>query len=121
MELSTEQEIKAFLSRVKEVMHKINGFHLIERKKNLDSLDKHGLSIDIAELYIENLTVEDYLKGPEQDDQEQYDHCWWFFAKKIGTPFFYIKIRIEDRGREQVVCLSFHEAKYNLDFPYEKK
>jgi hypothetical protein len=108
---------------MREVIGKINGFHFVDREKNLNSLYKHGLTIDIAKFYIETLEVKDYWKGPEPDDKEFNNYDWWFFAREINTALgnilFYIKIRIETRGREQVICLSFHEADYPIDFPYK--
>lgn len=122
--LSTKEDVKTFLTQVKEVINKINGFHFVgDRQKNIDSLDKHGLRIDEVESYIEYLEVEDYWKGPEEDDKPYNDYCWWFFAKEIptpmGRPLFYIKIRVENRRRNQVICLSFHEARYPVNFPYK--
>ncbi|MGM0411080.1 MAG: type II toxin-antitoxin system MqsR family toxin [Bacillota bacterium] len=127
MGISDRSEVKAFLAQVREKINKIRGgFHLIKRKdkKNQKSLDKHGISIDVAKEYVENLRVENYWKGPEPDDKDRNDYNWWFFAKWIDTPLgktlFYIKIRIEDKGREQIICLSFHEAEYyNIKFIYK--
>ena len=123
MALANKSEINNFLSRMREVIGKINGFHFVDREKNLNSLYKHGLTIDIAKFYIETLEVKDYWKGPEPDDKEFNNYDWWFFAREIntalGSTLFYIKIRIETRGREQVICLSFHEADYPIDFPYK--
>ncbi|SDC66802.1 hypothetical protein [Halanaerobium congolense] len=123
MSLVEKSKINNFLSRMREVIGKINGFHFVDREKNLNSLYKHGLTIDIAKFYIETLEVKDYWKGPEPDDKEFNNYDWWFFAREINTALgnilFYIKIRIETRGREQVICLSFHEADYPIDFPYK--
>ncbi|TDO94136.1 hypothetical protein DFR79_104101 [Halanaerobium saccharolyticum] len=123
MSLADKAKINKFLSLMREVIGKINGFHLIDREKNLNSLYKHGLTIDIAKFYIENLAVKDYWKGPEPDDKEFNNYEWWFFAREINTALgktlFYIKIRIETRGREQIICLSFHEADYLIKFPYK--
>ena len=123
MALANKSEINNFLSQMREVIGKINGFHFVDREKNLNSLYKHGLKIDIAKFYIETLEVKDYWKGPEPDDKEFNNYDWWFFAREIntvlGNTLFYIKIRIETRGREQVICLSFHEADYPIDFPYK--
>lgn len=123
MPLSNKSAIKAFLSQVCEKMNKINGFQFIDREKNLNSIYKHGLTIDMAKTYIKDLEVEHYWKGPEPDDKDINNYDWWFFARWINTPLgktlFYIKIRIETRGREQVICLSFHEADYPIIFPYK--
>lgn len=43
---SSEQEIIDFLKKVKKIMDKPNKFQLVKRKKNMISLNKHGLSID---------------------------------------------------------------------------
>ncbi|SDK72422.1 hypothetical protein [Halanaerobium congolense] len=123
MSLVEKSKIINFLSRMREVIGKINGFHFVDREKNLNSLYKHGLTIDIAKFYIEILEVEDYWKGPEPDYKNYNNYDWWFFAREINTALgktlFYIKIRVETRGREQVICLSFHEADYPIDFPYK--
>ncbi|KXS47119.1 MAG: hypothetical protein AWL62_2845, partial [Halanaerobium sp. T82-1] len=53
MSLVEKSKINNFLSRMREVIGKINGFHFVDREKNLNSLYKHGLTIDIAKFYIE--------------------------------------------------------------------
>ena len=123
MALVDKSEVNNFLSRLREVIGKINGFQFVDREKNLNSLYKHGLTLDIAKFYIETLKVKDYWKGPEPDHKNYNNYDWWFFAREIntalGNTLFYIKIRVETRGREQVICLSFHEADYPVNFPYK--
>jgi hypothetical protein len=85
MALANKSEINNFLSQMREVIGKINGFHFVDREKNLNSLYKHGLKIDIAKSYVETLEVKDYWKGPEPDDKEFNNYEWWFFAREINT------------------------------------
>ena len=123
MELADTSAVNNFLSQLREVIGKINGFHFVDREKNLNSLYKHGLTLDIAKFYIKTLEVKDYWKGPEPDHKDYNNYDWWFFAREINTALgktlFYIKIRVETRGRKQVICLSFHEADYPINFPYK--
>jgi hypothetical protein len=118
-----KSEVNNFLSRMREVIGKINGFHFVDREKNLNSLYKHGLTIDVAKFYIETLEVKDYWKGPEPDHKDYDNYDWWFFGREIntalGNTLFYIKIRIEIRDRKQVIYLSFHEAAYPINFPFK--
>ena len=118
--ISDRSEVDLFLAKVKKIINKNNGFQFIRRKKNLDSLDRNGFTISDVIYYIKSLEVEDYCKGPEEDHSEVYSHSWWFFGKEINNKMFYIKIRVVEKGDKRVVCLSFHEAKYEINsFPYK--
>ena len=113
-------EVENFLTQLKNILknNEPNSFQLIPRQKNLRSLDKYGLSIKTVKHILKNLGSEHYFKGPCQDDKEKNDYCWWFFGKEINSRMFYIKVRIV--GEEhKVICLSFHEAEYEIShFPY---
>ena len=118
--VSDRSEVTKFLSKVKEIIDHKDGFQFIRRKKNLDALDRNGFTISDVINYIKSLEVKDYYKGPEEDHLEDYSHSWWFFGKEINNKIFYIKIRVVEKGDKRVVCLSFHEAKYEINnFPYK--
>ena len=119
---ATRTEVKEFLTRVRKIINTQNGFHLHlkDRKKNMDALTEYNIPIESAKFFIEYLEVKHYWKGPESDDKDEYDHDWWFFGREIDSSIFYIKIRIKTKGNKQVVCLSFHPAKYPItNFPYK--
>lgn len=115
----TISEIEDFLTRVRKTINTQHGFHLVEREKNMKALTNYNIPIDSVKYFIEYLEVKHYWKGPEPDDQDGYDHNWWFFGRKIDNRMFYIKIRIRTKGNQQVVCLSFHPAKDSITFPYK--
>ncbi|MBS3812103.1 MAG: type II toxin-antitoxin system MqsR family toxin [Halanaerobiales bacterium] len=116
---ATVNDIEDFLTKVREIIKTKNGFHLVNRKKNIKALTKYNIPINSVKYFIEYLNVQHYSKGPEPDEQDQYDHDWWFFGRKLDDKMFYVKIRIRTKGRKQVVCLSFHPAKYPIEFPYK--
>lgn len=119
MVISTRDEINTFLSQVNQIIKRKNGFHLQNREKNMKALVKYNIPIDTVKYFIEYLKVQHYSKGPEPDNNDKYNHNWWFFGRKIDNKLFYIKIRISNIGKKQVVCLSFHPAKYPIEFPYK--
>lgn len=118
--ISDRSEVTKFLSKIKEVIDHKDGFQFIRRKKNLDALDRNGFIISDVVNYIKSLEVKDYYKGPEEDDKEGNNYSWWFFGKVINDTMFYIKIRVVEKKDRRVICLSFHEAKYEINnFPYK--
>lgn len=120
MTKATSSEVKYFLTQVRKIINTQNGFHLEDREKNMKALTDYNIPIDSVKYFIEYLKVKHYNKGPEQDEQDKYNHYWWFFSRGIDNRMFYIKIRIRTNGRKQVVCLSFHPAKYPItNFPYK--
>lgn len=119
MVISTKSDVEDFLTRVRKIINTKKGFHLERRKKNLRALSDYNIPVESAKYFIEYLEVKHYSKGPEPDDQDEFDHDWWFFGREIDNRMFYIKIRIITKAKQQVVCLSFHPAKYSIDFPYK--
>ena len=67
-------------------------------------------------MHIKKLDVEDYFKGPTED-RDMPGHVWKF-GKEIDNKMFYIKIKIK-RGI-LLCCISFHNAKYEINFPYKE-
>jgi hypothetical protein len=94
---SSKIEVKYFLSQVGNILNQQNSFQLIPRRKNLVAIYRKGLSIDSVKEYIKNLTVKDYSKGPEKDDNKSFSGDVWIFL---------------------LCCLSFHDAEHDLKFPF---
>lgn len=40
------------------------------------------------------------------------------FGKNINNRLVYIKLKIKGEATKTILCLSFHYAKYNMNFPY---
>ncbi|KXG78867.1 MAG: hypothetical protein PWP45_611 [Tepidanaerobacteraceae bacterium] len=67
---------------------------------------------ELLKLDITNYSYTDY------DDNPRYNgETVWIFGQIFEDIEVYIKLKIRD-GRRTVVCLSFHEAEYDLDYPY---
>lgn len=89
------------------------GLNLQPRKKNLDSLARLGLRIEDAEEIVFGLTDEDYVGGPESDEDGSEGEVW-IFGVSSGNSMVYIKLKLDPY---QAKCLSFHEAVHRLVFP----
>lgn len=64
--VTNTEEIMSLLEKVKKL---ISGkkFDFVPRRKNLQSLAKHGLTIKDAKDEILNLVTSNYYKGPKND------------------------------------------------------
>ena len=109
------KQILNFLDRFKRRANQ-EGIHLQDRKKNLDSLAKLGLSIEDAEEIMLALTEDEYVSGPENDADGSEGEVWVFGASIEGC-ILYIKLKL-DKIRSK--CISFHKAERSLDFPLRK-
>ena len=109
-------KVDNFISKLEKILNKPGSFQLIPRKKNLDAIYKMGLSIDTVKEYIKNLTRENYCEGPKKDENDNFSGKVWIFGKKIDGVIFYIKLKIKKDSL--LCCLSFHDAKYNMKFPF---
>lgn len=85
-----------------------NKFDFVPRRKNLQSLAKHGLTIKDAKDEILDLVISNYYKGPKNDFDRPGEI--WEFKKEIDGTLFYIKIKIAiECGTEIVKCIGFHD------------
>ncbi|MCR4605237.1 MAG: type II toxin-antitoxin system MqsR family toxin [Eubacterium sp.] len=63
------------------------------------------------------LSVEEYSET--RLDRDDMDPLFlYIFGKMINRKLVYIKLKIRESDRNQVVCVSFHYAKQNMTFPY---
>lgn len=104
-------KIRDFLLEMRMILSRENSFHLVERDKNLQALEKLEYTIYDAKTVLLSLTVNDYVKGPEPDDNPNFPGEIWVFGTTIGDTELYIKIKIAQSKphRKQVVCISFHD------------
>ncbi|MCK8823594.1 hypothetical protein [Fuchsiella alkaliacetigena] len=118
---ATKEEVANFLKRVEKAINDPDWkFQFIPRDKNLNSLNKYGLSIKHIKFSLKRLEVRDYYRGPTKDRSSNFSGDFWEFGKEIieGVEF-YIKLKI--KGKHLLCkCLSFHEAEYKINYPYKE-
>ena len=85
--------------------------YFVPRKKNIKSLEKLGLTTELAKEILLSLTSADYYKGPEEDHDSTRSGEIWIFKKKLDENItLYIKIKlIKDKKGFIAKCLSFHQ------------
>ena len=101
------KDVTSFLEKAKRLI--VSGkYDFVPRRKNMQALAQHGLTIADAKEEILELLVDDYYKGPKKDF-ERPGEIWEFKKKVDGIPF-YIKIKIvEENGQSILKCLGFHD------------
>ena len=102
-------DIAAFISEVKRLLS-TGKYDFVPRRKNMQALARHGLTITDARNEILELTVGDYYKGPKQDLDPNRPGDIWEFKKNIDGIQFYVKVKIvQENGEEVLKCIGFHE------------
>jgi hypothetical protein len=106
---ASTSEIALFLERAKRLIS-VGKYDFVPRRKNMQALAKHGLTIFDAKSEILGLVVGDYYKGPKQDLDPNKPGDIWEFKKNIDEIQFYVKIKIiQENGEDILKCLGFHE------------
>lgn len=109
---ANESAIVAYLIRVKQLLS-AGKYDFVPRRKNLQSLAEHGLTIMDAKYEIFELTISDYYKGPKQDLDRSRPGEIWEFKKNVDGTGFYIKLKIVfENGEDILKCLGFHEDSF---------
>ena len=109
---ASTSDIVAFLTNVKRLMT-VGKYDFVSRQKNMQSLAKHGLTIQDAKNEILGLVVCDYYKGPKKDLDPNRPGDIWEFKKIIDGIQFYVKLKIaQENGVEILKCIGFHEDDY---------
>ncbi len=102
-------DITDFLAKVKKLIS-AGKYDFVPRRKNMQALAQHGLTITDAKNEILELVVGDYYKGPKQDMDVNRPGDIWEFKKNIDGMKFYIKVKIvQENGEDILKCLGFHE------------
>lgn len=102
-------DILAFLERVKRLIS-VGKYDFVPRRKNMQALAQHGLTIADAKTEILGLVVSDYYKGPKQDLDPNRHGDIWEFKKQVDGIQFYVKVKIiQENGEDVLKCLGFHE------------
>ncbi|MDR1087925.1 MAG: type II toxin-antitoxin system MqsR family toxin [Coriobacteriales bacterium] len=114
--MTDRRRVEFFLAYMKR--HASERFILINRAKNKGAIQRLGLSIETVKKIVLKLHVGNYSKGPLRDESGKHNDVWVFGTSYEETDL-YIKFSVtKTDGETGVVCVSFHEAERELDFPY---
>lgn len=106
---ASTSDITAFLAKIKALLS-AGKYDFVPRRKNMQALAQHGLTITDAKNEILGLVVGDYYKGPKRDFDPNHPGDIWEFKKSIDGIQFYVKIKIvKETGEDILKCLGFHE------------
>lgn len=92
------------------------------RQENMETLIELGLNYKFVKDELLGLLPQNYSEGPKKDLNEELfvDESVWIFGKVIQKKEIYIKLKIrENDNQEEVVCISFHIAKYPMNYPFK--
>lgn len=108
-----KSEIALFLEKVKRLLS-AGKYDFVPRRKNMQALAQHGLTIADAKAEIFGLVVGDYYKGPKRDLNPDKHGDIWEFKKEIDGKQFYVKVKIVQENGEYILkCLGFHEDDFS--------
>ena len=117
---SEKKDVKAFLEELKEVLEAENiksSKDEIEYSTNYTMTDLDYDSSDIVER-LKELTVSEYSETLIDKDDDK-PPLLFVFGKDINSKLIYIKLKIKGEITKRVLCLSFHYAKHDMEFPYK--
>mgnify|MGYP001114138940 CR=1 FL=1 len=117
--MNKKQEVEKYL---KELKQKIDIFGILiwdDRGKNRQTLFELEITPRLREEFIMKLTYFDYVEGPLEE--KIYGMLpMWVFGITIKGAEVYIKV-IMSRENSEAVCISFHVAEYQLNYPLKTK
>lgn len=120
--LASIEQIEEFLKKTRECILK-KQIRMIRRAKSMETLNQLGISINDAFTMIEELTFEDYYRGPSPERNPDFPPGdIWEFGLRESDNFseIYVKLK-EEKPDSKMLCLSFHEAEYPIVYPYRKQ
>lgn len=125
--ISTKEEVQEFLTDLKAILLDKNfdvhrDLDIIQKKKHELPTDPFttlntllALSFDLKDIVNELLSLElhDYIET-FIDDKGSLFPPFYTFGKDINKREVYIKVKIRDRVKNKVFCVSFQFARYPL-------
>src|SRR5262245_27726869 len=105
--------IRAFLNTVRNCVDAGRADLLAQREKNRKTLLRLEMTSTAAIVELKSLEPEDWVKGPDRDDEPGRSGFVWTFVKSVSKVDVYIKLKVlYDVAGHRAICISFHEAEY---------
>lgn len=115
---ANKEEVASFLKDARSLID-AGEVLIVKRTINLQDIADIGLTMKGVKQELCDLTEDNYSKGPELD--RDFPGDIWVFGKKIIDQEVYIKLKIDKMGKNtKLTCISFHIAKYKIDYPYKE-
>lgn len=106
---ASSSDIVEYLAQVKRLLS-LGKYDFVPRRKNMQALAQHGLTISDVKSEMLGLVASDYYKGPKPDQDLNRPGDIWEFKKNVDGKQFYVKVKIvHENGEDILKCLSFHE------------
>jgi hypothetical protein len=111
------QDVRDFLLEFKQVATAGSGIDIVPRAETRPTLARLGLTrVNLEEILL-GLSVTDYCQGPEPDRDRPSNV--WIFGCEIEGHEVYIKLKVAQAGEKRIAkCISFHVARYPLEYPH---
>ena len=117
--MATKQEVENFLKEFKEKMNIWDVLFRSDRDSNIQALADLDIRPIDRKKVLEKLKSTDYSEGPLEETLHGGSNMW-VFGKYINKHQVYIKITMGIENR-QVICISFHKAKFKMNFPLKSR
>lgn len=121
--IATREQVREFIEELKEVLNSPHcDLDILPKKKGEESHDPYTTENTLIDLeydthdvkaQLKNLTVHQYIETIKDNKNEDRPH-FWVFGKEINLKEVYIKVKIKNRAKNKVFCVSFHYARYPL-------
>ena len=123
--ISSLADVKAFLKELKELLvdpafNIKTDLDILAKKSSEDASDPYTTANTLLDLDFDSEDVMNQLLALEAseyletfiDDKNSSFPPFYAFARKIQSKDVYIKVKIRDRKKCKVFCVSFHFARY---------
>ena len=121
--ISTNTEVIDFLNSMRALLQDKHALYIVEKFSKDDKTaafrSKYGITHDMVVEELLNLDCSNYC-CTDIDDNPAFTGEVCIFGQYLQPPLVelpvlvYIKLKLKSR----LVCLSFHEAEYEMHFPY---
>jgi hypothetical protein len=115
---TTRSQVQAFIKRLRAKAAVFQIIYLDKRPKNVETLAQLDIIPNERDQIIQNLTAQDYYKGPRHEEFYGGDSEMWEFGKFVNGEEIYMKVTL-GQPRKPVICISFHIAERPIVYPFK--